>query len=558
MSELLELLEAVGYDPRPAQTRLYDHLTDLQHDGVIAQAGTGTGKSLGILASAAHSVRQTGHQAIVVTPTLTLMNQYRDGDTPASMRAFQDLTFAEIRGMAHYRCEQSIQVQANLGIEHDLGCLGIDAGCSQTGWEGHTDGCLDPCEVEHQKRWECDYRAARYAASRSDVVVTNADMLIVNDRMLYPMGRNFLSLDGSLFVDEAHTLEQKLRDYASRSLWHGAVKHFAFAGNAGPTLARWIERQERQVALKDFNGFPDQALRDIAFATMPGAAPGDGLTKQREAQEACQRLLGFMAEPHENAVMHVGQGSLKMDWINISKSSGELLSTRRFGLVSATVPRTMAATLGVPDAPFVDVGHPFDYSTQAWIGFSAYGGDYRSAQHESNFEQRYTEVRDLINRSGGGALVLFSSFLDLEKVRARLQHDLELAPGIGDIFVQEREMSAVERQGLADAFKADGNAILLGSESFATGFDVPGDALRLVVIWKLPYPAVDPVSNAIRSSSYARYEDLMKVRAVQAIGRLIRRESDRGVVWLADARARKLLDPSDPLTSHIPQFARLP
>ena len=62
---------------------------------------------------------------------------------------------------------------------------------------------------------------------------------------------------------------------------------------------------------------------------------------------------------------------------------------------------------------------------------------------------------------------------------------------------------------------------------------------------------------AIRASSYARYEDLMKVRAVQGIGRLIRTEADRGVVWVADSRGRKLLDSRDPLTSHIPTFARL-
>lgn len=118
-------------------------------------------------------------------------------------------------------------------------------------------------------------------------------------------------------------------------------------------------------------------------------------------------------------------------------------------------------------------------------------------------------------------------------------------------------MEASERQAMADKFKAEGDAVLFGSESFATGFDVPGDALRLVVVWKLPYPAVDPVSNAIRSQSYQRYEDIMKVRAIQAIGRLIRRESDKGIVWLADSRGRRLLDHSDPLTSHIPQFARL-
>ena len=69
---------------------------------------------------------------------------------------------------------------------------------------------------------------------------------------------------------------------------------------------------------------------------------------------------------------------------------------------------------------------------------------------------------------------------------------------------------------------------------------------------------MDPVSNAIKANSYSRYEDLMKVRAIQAIGRLVRRSTDRGIVWVADSRGRRLLDHSDPLTNHIPQFARLP
>lgn len=555
MTELDEILAARGFEHRRAQTLLYEHLISADNLGVIAQAGTGTGKSLGILAASAHQARSTGEQSIIVTPTLTLMNQYRDGDTPWAAKAFDDLSFAEIRGMAHYRCEQSIQVQAALDIEHTGGCLGIDAGCTQTGFEGHTDACDDDCDIQHDFRWHCGYREARYWAKRSDVVVTNADMLIVNDRVLYALGREFLSLDGALFVDEAHTLEQKLRDYASRSLWNGNVRRFKFAGNSGPRLANWIESQDKNLALKDCRGFPTEDLIAIAHADMPALRPGDNLTRQRETQEACERILAYMNDPHDNAVLHVGQGSLKMDWINVAKSSGELLTQRAFALVSATVPGTMAATLGVPNAPFVDVGHPFDYANQAWIGFSAYGGDYRSAQHESNFEQRVNEVGDLIRRSKGGALLLFSSFRDMERVHERLEPMLR-EMGL-TVLLQDREGDAKDRQAIADQFKADGNAVLFGSESFATGFDVPGDALRLVVIWKLPYPAVDPVSNAIRSQSFPRYNDMMKVRAVQAIGRLIRTATDRGIVWIADNRGRRLLDPSDPLTAHIPQFARL-
>lgn len=557
MTELEEYLAAAGFGPRKAQTDLYEHLIRADQRGVVAQAGTGTGKSAAIISAAAHQARAHATQSLIVTPTLTLMNQYRDGDLPIAYEAFPDLIFAELRGRSHYWCEMTKSGYDVLQMDYFGGCDGQDAGCSLKGYQGHDDECMPGCEDEHEVRWDCGYQEAKSKAMRADVVVTNADMLIVNDKILAGLGAEIFSLDGSLYVDEAHTLEQKLRDYASRSLFWKSVERFKFApADATLRLSQWIKNQDKNLALKDTRGFPSDALIAIANSQMPPARPKDGLTKQRETQEACMRILAYMNDPHDNAVLHVNSGSLKMDWINVAKSSGELLTARKFGLVSATVPRTMAATLGVGDAPFIDVGHPFDYKNQAWIGFSAYGGDYRSAQHDSNFEQRAGEVMDLIRRSKGGALVLFSSFKDLERVAERLTPLIRAELGV-PVLVQDRDMEAKDRQALADEFKSAGDAVLFGSESFATGFDVPGNALRLVVVWKLPYPAVDPVSNAIRASSYARYEDLMKVRIIQAIGRLIRRESDKGVVWLADSRGRRLLDHSDPLTSHIPQFARL-
>lgn len=556
MTELEQYLEAAGFQPRRAQTDLYEHLVVADQRGVVAQAGTGTGKSAAVISAAAHQARTTHNQAIIVTPTLTLMNQYRDGDLPIAEKAFEDLVFAELRGRAHYWCEMTKSGYDMMGSDYYGGCDGADAGCSIRGWQGHED-CEPGCPEEHEIRWVCEYQSAKSKAMGAHVVVTNADMLIVNDKILAGLGAEIFQLDGSLYVDEAHTLEQKFRDYASRSLFWKSVERFQFAGDAAPKLANWIQSQDKNLALKDTRGFPTDALLAIANSEIPSPYPKDGLTKQREVQEACQRVVNYMNDPHDNAVLHVNSGSLKMDWINIAKSSGELLQARSFGLVSATVPKTMSTTLGVSEAPFIDVGHPFDYSTQAFIGFSPYGGDYRSAQSETNLTYRVAEVKGLLERSKGGALLLFSSFRDLEIVSEELRPWLMRELGL-KVLIQERDMEAKDRQALADEFRADGNAVLFGSESFATGFDVPGDALRLIVIWKLPYPAVDPVSNAIRSASFARYEDQMKVRTVQAIGRLIRRESDRGVVWLADSRGRRLLDNSDPLTSHIPQFARLP
>jgi Rad3-related DNA helicase len=551
VTELQQYLDIAGFGARKAQLDLYEHLIKADRRGVIAQAGTGTGKSAAILAAAANRARATGKQSLVVTPTLTLMNQYRDGDVPRAATAYDDLWISELRGRAHYHCDIAAGNAKVMGIEYIVGCEGSDGGCTVGAWsEEGSRGLEDPV-------YRCDYQHAKMVARTADIVVTNADMLIVNDRILAPLDQEIFDLEGSLFVDEAHTLEQKLRDWASRSLWWKSLERFHFAGTAGPRLATWLkERAPEGQAMRDLPSGEMANLRKIAYADMPTPHAGDGLSKMRETQEACMKILAYLEDTHDNLVLHVNDGSLKMDWINISRSAGELLTARDFGLVSATIPKTMAATLGVEGAPFIDVGHPFDYANQAWLGFSAYGGDYKAAQHDSNFIQRCSEVYDLIVRAKGGALVLFSSFRDLERVREKVGRDLENVYDLR-VLAQERDMEAADRQALADEFKADGNAVLFGSESFATGFDVPGDALRLVVIWKLPYPAVNPVSNAIRASSFARYDDLMKVRAVQGIGRLIRTEADKGIVWIADSRGQRLLNASDPLTSHLPTFARL-
>lgn len=551
MSELQQYLDVAGFGARAPQVSLYEHLITADRAGVIAQAGTGTGKSAAILAAAANRARATSSQSLVVTPTLTLMNQYRDGDVPRARQAYEDLEITELRGRAHYHCDLAKGNHEVRGVEYIIGCEGSDGGCAVAAWS--EDGERGPFEPAYR----CDYQLAKVLSRDADIVVTNADMLIVNDRILAPLDREIFDLEGSLFVDEAHTLEQKLRDWASRSLWWKSLERFHFAGTSGPRLAEWLKsRAPEGQALRDLPSSQMAELRKITYADMPPPHANDGLARMRETQEACSKILTYLEAPHDNLVLHVNDGSLKMDWINISRSAGELLTERAFGLVSATIPKTMASSLGIEGAPFIDVGHPFDYQ-KAWLGFSAYGGDYKAAQHDSNFEQRAGEVLDLVRRSKGGALLLFSSFRDMERVYDRLSPIIRTELGIVSML-QERGMSPTERQEMADRFRSDGNAILFGSESFATGFDVPGDALRLVIIWKLPYPPVDPVSNAIRSSSWSRYEDLMKVRAVQAMGRLIRTTGDTGVVYWADARARKLIDPSDTLTAHIPEFSRLP
>jgi Rad3-related DNA helicase len=524
MTELLTLLAHIGYEQRPQQTALFDHLITLDHDGVIAQAGTGVGKSIAVLAAAAHLHGKYRKQVVIVTPTRVLMDQYLAKDAPAAADCF-GLSIEELRGKRWYACEKGGD-----GTAEDGGCPGHDGGCTAESWSEGT-------------HW-CTYREQKEIVMQSDIAITNTDMLIVNDRLL-PEDSTFFEPGGPLLVDEAHQLEPKLRDFADRSL-------------NGERLARW---SPAGIELDRFiRSTPDKTVAD--HPKLPGLltafmasveAQKDVPEKVREMYEACARILARIKAPSNNCIIWSNGESLKLSWLDVSSSSAELLKARPFGLVSATIPKSMPASLGVKDAKIVDVGHPFDYAQQATLSISPINGAYQYAKEPSNLSKRSAELYDQLCETKGGALLLFSSFKDMDAVYDRIAAALHL-----DGRTVLKQNGDHDNQTLSEMFKADGNAVLFGSESFATGFDVPGDALRFVGIWKLPYPGKDPVTEAMMHRSYDRYHDMMLTRVTQAVGRLIRTVTDTGHVWIGDARAEgKVIADGGLMTKHLAEFRRV-
>ena len=141
----------------------------------------------------------------------------------------------------------------------------------------------------------------------------------------------------------------------------------------------------------------------------------------------------------------------------------------------------------------------------------------------------------VLEASGGRAFVLFASHRALREVAAELRE----APW--PLFVQ----GEAPRHVLLEQFRASGNGVLLGAASFREGVDVAGDALSVVVIDKLPFAAPDdPVFEArlqaVRRRGGNAFRDEQLPQAVialkQGVGRLIRTESDRGVLVLCDPR----------------------
>jgi ATP-dependent DNA helicase DinG len=141
----------------------------------------------------------------------------------------------------------------------------------------------------------------------------------------------------------------------------------------------------------------------------------------------------------------------------------------------------------------------------------------------------------VLEASGGRAFVLFASHRALREAAALLRD------GPWPLFVQ----GEAPRHVLLQRFRESGNGVLLGAASFREGVDVVGEALSVVVIDKLPFAAPDdPVFearlDAVRRRGGNPFRDEQLPQAVialkQGVGRLIRSESDRGVLVLCDPR----------------------
>jgi ATP-dependent DNA helicase DinG len=181
---------------------------------------------------------------------------------------------------------------------------------------------------------------------------------------------------------------------------------------------------------------------------------------------------------------------------------------------------------------------PFDYSTQGLL----YVPRGLPAPNSLDHTDAVVEAAlPLLRASGGRAFLLFTTLRALTHARERLAAAFE-REGLAYPLLVQGEGSKSE---LLVRFRQLGNAVLLGSASFWEGVDVPGDALSLVVIDKLPFaPPDDPLFAArldrLKSDGGNPFMDWQLPQAAialkQGAGRLIRSETDRGVLMICDPR----------------------
>ncbi len=582
-SDLADALAAVvaelpgGGELRTGQRAMAEAVAASIESGrhLVAQAGTGTGKTLAYLLPAIRSHGRT----VVATATKALQDQLAAKDLPFLARhAGREFTWAVLKGRSNYVCRQRVHElledrQGKLDVEtDDPGLVAVLQWAASTEhgdraelaveprgpvWDAVSVGSDEcPGAAKCPRGETCFAEQARHAAAEADVIVVNTHLYGTH----LAAGGVILPPHDLVVLDEAHRFEEVISATSGSELTSGRVSAAAYAVGrviADDALITDILAVATRLGdvLDDLVGQrldpPPDALvtqltqlrpkLDAAAAALRNVPDGD-LDVVARRNRASRQLTGLAEDLTAATVVPTGSvawvegrpgaARLRVAPVDVAALLADLLWDETTAvLCSATIPPKLPARLGMPAAntDVIDVGSPFDYETNALLYCAAHLPDPRQERGDAVHD----EIADLVTAAGGRTLALFTSW------RA-MQHAVEaLRPRIDTPILAQGE---IPKPALLEQFSADPATSLFATMSFWEGVDVPGATLSCVIIDKLPFARPDdPLLEARRELVGRQAFDLIDLpRAVtllaQGAGRLIRSATDRGVVAVLDPR----------------------
>ena len=450
-----------------------------------------------------------------------------------------------------------------------------------------------PCEKK------CLYYAIRSQLRYTDgIVLCNQDFLTAHLRQIRRGQDGLINRDADLIVvDEAHNLDDKVRSATTERINQGKIlgliksatnevkpsdrqNVYAEANEAQRAIRTFFDCLKAQVQQQINNAQQDMRYADRFFfddsaesidllRSMVDAAKNAALSIQIYASfeyhgrstaasddlDELTENLTEMIEELDDYLLWIERKGSQAELVYCPKNTREITKRLYFSgkartiLTSATLTNTTEGSLEDQYAYFIsNTGFPTDeHGCLSEPKPSPYPYDEHSMiyycddlphptkEHEAFIEQGVQRLLEVLDISGGKALVLFTAKSDMEDVYSILsQKELPYK-----VLMQQ---SGSSQDQVLKEFRENTNSVLLGTGAYWEGISIEGKSLSNVVIFRLPFPVPDPIINYKASIADDALMDVnvpeMVIKLKQGIGRLIRNFTDTGIVCIIDRRLR--------------------
>lgn len=571
---------------------------------LVVEAGTGVGKTYAYLVPTLLS----GARALVSTATKSLQDQLFVRDLPRLREALNvPVTMALLKGRGSYLCLHRLAQSRQSAQLPDRWAVRTLAKVEQ--WSMHTrtgdlaelEGLDERSSViplvtstrENCLGSECpEYRQCHVVKARRDAMA--ADLVVINHHLFFAdmtlrdtgVAELLPSVELAVF-DEAHQLGEAGVNFLGTLLGSAALLDFA-----RDLLGAGLQQARGLAPWQELASGVEQGARELRLAVGPAARETRGNLKLRwdehagEAalRNALQALAAALEAAHAsaNVVADIGPdfGRLgaraqelralalrfleptaagQVRWIDVSthhvrlvESPLDIRDALREQMAAANKAWVFtSATLGDDDrlswftepagletAEVLRLGSPFDYAGHARLYVPASFPKPNQPDHAPAVARLAARLARAL---GGRSFVLTTTLRALRAIGEALQAEFGAAGDAIDVLVQGQ----MPKRQLLATFLDQPRSVLVGSQSFWEGIDVPGEALMCVVIDKLPFPPPnDPLVEArirrLESEGRNAFADYFVAEAAvslkQGAGRLIRSETDRGLLVVCDPR----------------------
>jgi ATP-dependent DNA helicase DinG len=584
-----------GFRAREEQQRMAEVIAEVITDGevLVAEAGTGIGKTFAYLAPALSAGRRT----IVATGTKTLQDQLYHRDLPVVARALgRSPRTALLKGRSNYLClyrmemtaeegrftsreqtDQFQRVREWAGVTRSGDINEAPVNLSDSPLTAQVTSTAENClGTECPLYGECFLMEARKKAQEADVVVINHHLLMADWAVKEGGFGEVLPSADVYIMDEAHQLPDIASQFFGLSLGSRqltelvrdtlveyqreagdvpeipertdalgqAVKAFRLALGQEGRREPWAAVAEDAAVVEALQSLA-RTLSALEQGLSPLAERGKGLEScHRRAAEFAAALEEFLNRDSSEYVQwfetYTQAFILRLTPLDVAESFRGQMNRHQAAWIFTSATLSVGdrfdhytARLGLGEPRTLQLASPFDYPNNAIF----YLPQELPPPNAPQFPERFLECAlNVIEASQGRAFLLFTS-------HRALRHAASWLPEHTDYPLLVQGTQSQNR--LLEAFREHGNAVLLGTQSFWEGVDVRGEALSCVMIDRLPFaspgdPVVQARIEALRQADQNPFMTYQVPQAVitlrQGVGRLIRDATDRGVLMLGDVR----------------------